>query len=536
MWHPDSGEFDAALARPAPWGLEVTTLITGPLLALCLATQLADDNRAETFLQAASVQTGLCVTIGELDSTLLSQLAAKRQLLIHAIGTDPEAVRRQRQLFQMAGILGRASAEVVSDLRELPYADKLINQLVVAADSVGAVPLVEAGRVLCPNGVLVVERTRALGVEEFSTQLRGSGLKVVEAKSSESERWLHAVKLRPASMDAWTHIDHGPGRNRVSRDSAVDVPTGLRWVAAPEWSDEPVIGTLSAHGRLYCVTAGPKTQVQRLVARDAFNGLFLWSRQWERPASHNERLMSRWPMVADDRHVYFLSENELLAVDAASGKTLERFDAAGVTLHPSNRLALLDGVLLLSAAEGLIAFRTSDAGRLWSAQGRLRDVSAGDGRVFFVNDGSESSDTDRSNLTCLNLDTGREVWKRELSLRREQKIDRRGQRSLRHPLDLCFQTDGRLVLAGDVSPTETLVRVIDAANGETISEWTTLRVRSDQLFYREDSVFVPPSVVADPETRRVAPARAFWEFDVSASGLHASVCVFAQDIHHVTGF
>jgi outer membrane protein assembly factor BamB len=407
----------------------------------------------------------------------------------------------------MAGILGRASAEVVSDLRELPYADKLINQLVVAADSAGAVPFVEAGRVLCPNGVLVVERTHALGVEEFSTQLRGSGLKVVDAKSSGSEGWLHAVKVRPAGMDVWTHVDHGPGRNRVSGDSLVDLPSGLRWVAAPEWSDEPVIGTLSAHGRLYCVTAGPKTQVQRLVARDAFNGLFLWSRQWERPASHNERRMSRWPMVADDRHVYFLSENELLAVDAASGKTLERFDTDGATLHPSNRLALLDGVLLLSATEGLTAFRTSDARRLWSTQGRLRDVSAGDGRVFFVNDGSESSDTDRSSLTCLNLNTGRAVWKRELSLRREQKIDRRGQRSLRHPLDLCFHADGHLVLGGNLSPTETLVRVVAATDGTTISEWRTLRIRSDQLFFREGSVFVPPSIVADPETKRVAPAR-----------------------------
>jgi len=485
----------------------LTTLITGPLLALCLVTQLADDNRAETFLQVASVETGLCVTIGELDSTLLSQLAARSQLLIHAIGTNHEAMKWQRWQFQMAGILGRASAEVVSDLRELPYADKLINQLVVAADSVSAVPLVEAGRVLCPHGVLVVERTDALSVEEFSTQLRGSGLKVVEAKSSGAERWLRAVKVRPAGMDVWTHIDYGPGRNRVSGDSLVDMPSGLRWVAAPEWSDEPVIGTLSAHGRLYCFTAGPKTQVQTLLARDAFNGLFLWSRQWKRPASHDERLMSRWPMVADDRRVYFLSESELLAVDGASGKTLDRFDTNGVTLHPANRLALLDGVLLLSATEGLTAFRTSDARRVWSEQGRLRDISVGDGRVFFVNDGSESSDTDRSNLTCLNLNTGREVWKRELSLPREQKIDRRGKRSLRNPLDLCFQADGRLVLAGNVSPMETLVRVVAAVDGTTISEWRTLRIRSDQLFYREDSVFVPPSVVADLQTKRAAPAR-----------------------------
>ncbi len=338
--------------------------MTGTLLALCLTTQLADDNRAEMFLQAASAESGLCVTIGELDSALLSQLTGKRELLIHAIGTNPDAVSRQRQRFAMAGILGRASAEVVCDLRELPHADNLINQLVVAADSASVVPLGEAGRVLCPNGILVVERTRAFGVEEFSTQLRGSGLKVTEGNSPDSERWLRAIKVRPASMDTWTHIDHGPGRNRVSQDAMVDVPTGLRWVAAPEWSDEPVIGTLSAHGRLYCVTAGPKTQVQTLVARDAFNGLLLWSRQWERPTSHNERLMSRWPMVTDDDRVYVLSESELLAVGAASGKTLERFDTDGVTLHPSNRLALLDGVLLLAAPEGLIAFRTSGSRRL----------------------------------------------------------------------------------------------------------------------------------------------------------------------------
>ena len=483
------------------------TLMTGPLLALCLATQLADDSRADQFLQAASVQTGLCVTIGELDSTLLSQLAARRQLLIHAIGTNPETVRRQRQLFQMAGILGRASAEVVSDLRELPYADKLINQLVVAADSVSAVTLIEAGRVLCPNGVLVLERPQAFDVEEFSSQIRGSGLKLIESNNADSERWVRAVKVRPAGMDIWTHINHDAGRNRVSQDLLVDVPTGLRWVAAPEWSDEPVIGTLSAHGRLYCVSAGPKTQTQQLVARDAFNGLYLWSRQWERPASHNERLMSRWPMVADDRHVYFLSESELLAVDGASGKTVRRFDAAGVTVHFSNRLALLDGVLLLSAAEGLTAFRVSDGHRLWSVEGRLRDVAVGDGRLFFVNDGSETSETDRSSLACLQLDTGREVWKRELARPREQKTDRRGKRTVRHPLDLCLHADGRLVLAGDLSPTESLVRVVAADNGATISEWTSLRIRADQLFYRQGAVFVPPSIVADPETKRVTPAR-----------------------------
>ncbi len=124
-----------------------------------------------------------------------------------------------------------------------------------------------------------------------------------------------------------------------------------------------------------------------------------------------------------------------------------------------------------------------------------------------MNDGSESSDTDRSKLTCLDLKTGREVWTGELSLPREQKIDRRGKRSLRHPLDLCFHADDRLVLAGDLSPTETLVRVVAADDGALISEWGTLRIRSDQLFYREGSVFVPPSIVADPETMRVAPAR-----------------------------
>src|SRR5438270_117269 len=45
--------------------------------------------------------------------------------------------------------------------------------------------------------------------------------------------WQSIVKPWPKEFDEWTHARHGADGNMVSQDTAVQAPTGLRWIAGP---------------------------------------------------------------------------------------------------------------------------------------------------------------------------------------------------------------------------------------------------------------------------------------------------------------
>ena len=175
---------------------------------------------------------GFCVQVGCGDGALTAELAAGGRLAVHALESDARNVERARERLQARDLYGVAAVEQWT-APFLPYADNLVNVLV--AENPGKIPLAEMLRVVAPRGTLWLKRD---GV------------------------WQATRKPWPREFDEWTHWRHGADGNMVSRDAAVELPTGLRWIAGSARHGRPEMVLRPCAGHV----GGP--QLLRVRGRD----------------------------------------------------------------------------------------------------------------------------------------------------------------------------------------------------------------------------------------------------------------------------
>ena len=413
------------------------------VLAVCLlhtwAALGADrDQRplARAVLEAAGTRGGLIVHLGCGDGRLTAALGAGDGCVVHGLDMSMEAVDAARRTVRRLGQYGPVS---VDRLRgpNLPYADNLVSLLVLGEQwSVGGeeeartprthkLPRREATRVLSPRGVAVQ-----------LTPGSGRGLTVLFRKP-----W-------PDNIDEWTHFLHGPDGNAVARDTVVGPPARVQWAAGPRWSRDhdvtpSVFALVSAGGRLFYVQErGPVCVIDKrlpeqhaIVARDAFNGVLLWTRPmaewyssrviWGHMPAHSQRRL-----VAAAGRVYATLgiQAPVTALDAATGNTIREYAGTACT----SEIVCDQGVLALvirkeEAAAGLHAGRDgtrftkgytgpkeggealmavdADTGsRLWRQERSCTPLTLAlsGGRAFFVED---------KHVVCLDAAKGNEIWK-----------------------------------------------------------------------------------------------------------------------------
>ena len=124
------------------------------------------------------------------------------------------------------------------------------------------------------------------------------------------------------------------------RDTAVDIPRSIQWVAEPRWgrSHEELASlsaAVTAQGRIfYIVDEAPLASIRfpgdwKLVARDAFNGTLLWKRPITSWVDHLRHFRSgpvhlprRLVAVGDRVYVTPSLDGPVLALDAATGQTV----------------------------------------------------------------------------------------------------------------------------------------------------------------------------------------------------------------------
>ena len=259
--------------------------------------------QATEILQAAGVPGGLIVHLGCGDGKLTAALRSNDSYLVHGLDADVTAARKH---IQSLGLYGPVSVQPCAGDR-LPYVDNLVN--LVVADNLGKLPMAEVLRVLVPGGVALIGGQRT-------------------------------VKPWPKQIDEWTHYLHGPDNNAVARDSMVDIPRSIQWVAEPRWgrSHEELASmsaAVTAQGRIfYIVDEAPLASIRylgdwKLVARDAFNGTLLWKRpitSWVDHLRHFRSGPAHLPrrLVAVGDRVYVTPNlaGPVLALDAATGQTV----------------------------------------------------------------------------------------------------------------------------------------------------------------------------------------------------------------------
>jgi outer membrane protein assembly factor BamB len=278
-------------------------------VALILATSplAAEDAPPElSAIESSGVRSGLAVLLGAGDTALAESLTAEAQIAVDLLTTAEEAkVEAWRAKIDKAGRGGLVSVVPLKDFAALPYPDRFANLVVADLDALaGNAPSEEdLRRIAAPYGAVCLRKNGQWKVEK--------------------------IPLAP-ELDEWTHFDHGPDGNPVSKDRAVGHIRGLQW-ASYDHQGSPA-STMRIGGGAY-IRAHRAQRDDRagslLVAREATNGMLRWMID-EPPGMDAKRsrvFEASW-CIADGR-LHGLVGNALQwgqCIDLATGKTLLAYD------------------------------------------------------------------------------------------------------------------------------------------------------------------------------------------------------------------
>lgn len=262
---------------------------------------------------------GVLVLLGCEDSELIEAAAKCERLVVQCLDTDPARVAAARQQIESTGSYGQISADLLTG-DHLPYIDGTINRIVVTDQ--GKITSEEISRVLCPGGQAILR----------------SG-----------STWKTSDKPVPADIDEWTHYMHDPSNNAVAHDTQVGPPRRMQWVAGPRYSRHhdrmsSVSAVVTSGGRIFSIIdEATKSSIMvpprwRVVARDAYNGRRLWSRdisKWHTtlwPLKSGPAQLPRRLVAVGDRVYCPLSlYGKTVELDAATGETLRTFEVTDGT-------------------------------------------------------------------------------------------------------------------------------------------------------------------------------------------------------------
>ena len=401
--------------------------------SMALAQPLTPGQQADEILKACNVTGGLIVHIGCGNGRLTAALRAGDSFLVHGLDRDRSRVALARKYIQTVATYGPISVDKLSGER-LPYADNLVNLIV--SEDLGGVSTDEVMRALAPGGTAYIKT---------------------------GGTWKKTIKPRPEQIDEWTHSMYDATNNAVSNDSIVGPPNRLQWVAGPQWARShdhlsSISGAVSSGGRIfYIVDEAPIALVilepdWHLVARDAFSGVLLWKRripkwQWHLRAFRTgpSDLSRRLVAVGDRVYVTLGIDGPLVALDAATGKTVTTYEQTEGTLEVVYREGMLfvvtgelgeqeastegqrpgftqvrsqrPGYVENPPAKRIVVLDAETARVLWSKSDAETTelmpttLAVSKGRVFFQN---------ADEIFCLDAESGDRLWQAKRSTSRSR--------------------------------------------------------------------------------------------------------------------
>ena len=400
--------------RHSSWAIIVSVLVTG--LAVWAwprvwSQQQPIGQQAEALAgvlwEPVDSPAGFCVHLSVNDAALTAALSQGGKRLVHGLASTEAAVEMARQRIEAAKLTGVVSVQKGSWNR-LPYADHLANLIVVEdlpALAKQGLRLGEVQRVAKPGGVVWLSGS---GKASLANLLRESGIQEFEIMERNGI-WAKVTRPQDDSTDQWTHTQYDASGNPVSKDREVGVPTGVRWVAGPNWptgyrkSAVPNVVATDKH-LVYLfqdeveTAEGPKEQ-DTLIARDAYNGLLLWKRKATKTSSALAAVGDRIYTVVEDG-------GPLVALDAKTGKALTTYEGTRIpktVLH-------IEGRLLVESPEGLTCYDAKSGKGQWTYPAKPEEFLAADGKVYLHTEERDQNGRRVSQFVCLDLDQGQRQW------------------------------------------------------------------------------------------------------------------------------
>ena len=483
---------------------------------------------AKELLNATGRRKGLCVLLGCGDGRLAAALAKEGEFLVHGLALEKSSLEDARRHIQSQELYGQASVEL-GDVRKLPYADNLVDVLV--ADGLQkllarGLSLKEIMRVVCPKGVAMLGQRQGGSLTEggLKTKLREAGVQDYEIVKQDG-LWAKVIKPRPQEMDEWTHWRYNPEGSCVSKEKSFDgAPTGLRWIAGPvtpkggRKRSTPV--ALSSGGRILYRTVNessnltrPKDQARwHLLARDAYNGLFLWKQPWEnarytayRPRPYHQ---AGSPLVVVDERIYTaIKVNSVTILDSATGEILKTCELGEEPIE----MALKNGNLIAATAKNVFSIDPEEGKVRWKAPAAAMDLMLSDEGIFFLEIKKHPYD-----LVALEFAGGREHW-RVSTAPLKLKKEKRG-----HPINLRLIESGVLALGSRKD-----LHAYSTADGKNLWNTNTLGPprRFDNIdIFAFDGLIWTPRVEEYTEGRKRRAKGYLWEgYDPKTGRVERSV-------------
>jgi len=179
-------------------------------------------------IDATEIGRGLCVIVGPGDVELDTAFAESGDFVVERLLTEWPEVYSHRAALAKAGVFPLANVQHTHSVNPLPYADHLINLLIIDLDALGAAAPTEEEikRVLAFEGKAYVKRSNAWQVIENPT---------------------------PDDVDTWPHALRGPDRRPVSKDKRIQPHMeGVKWFNE-KYSDvgQQGAGMRIADGKVY---------------------------------------------------------------------------------------------------------------------------------------------------------------------------------------------------------------------------------------------------------------------------------------------
>jgi len=345
-------------------------------------------------VEAGGLQGGIVVHLNCGDGKATAEMASNNDCLIHGLDKDPGKISKAREYLRSKDLYGRVSVARY-DGKSLPYGDNVINLLI--ADSLGDVPLEEVMRVLTPKGTAIV-----------------GGKKT--------------IKPWPKEIDTWPQYLNKADNNAVAMDSVVGPPRRIQWLDTPTWSRShmgiaTVTSVVTCNGRLFSIEDRALPDNPFLpgrftyVARDAFNGRTLWTREikrWESVTVYIKCLpvQQQRRMVATEDVLYCtpVLEGPLAALDAATGKTLKTYNG----ISPVQEVAYDQGILFANVGDRFNAGAYNQTHKKSSGKGGTPgEPFNGSGFRRGYAPQIKDKETPVSYIVAIDPKTGRQLWKTE---------------------------------------------------------------------------------------------------------------------------
>ena len=281
-----------------------TVAVFDAVLTLCLLRPTTAITAESIYADAMSTN-GVIVHMGCGEPSLINTLQPGPKRLVMVFDPDVDAVRRCRECLAEEGVIGPASAALLTGHR-LPFPENSVNLII--APRVFGIRLEEMQRVLVPGGTM---------------------------RFQHNGQWVTRRKPPADDIDDWTHFLYDSTNNAVSRDRRAGPADSLQWIDDPLWTrSHDFLSTfavaVSDNGRLFSILdESPVASAMIpprwvLVCREAFNGVVLWKREmtgW---------FDSMYPMRSGPNHL-------LRRLVAADGKVF-------VTLGMRSPVTILDAV------------------------------------------------------------------------------------------------------------------------------------------------------------------------------------------------